>query len=115
MVRSLAEEVRQEHNPQIRMEVEIDNDQPSLETDRAEPLVEATVQAVERVRGASPEVAGVAFATDAAYLAPGFDIPMVICGPGTPGMAHQPDEHVEIEQLVQAAQIYADLAQRLLR
>jgi succinyl-diaminopimelate desuccinylase len=114
-VRSLAEEVRQEHNPQIRMEVEIDNDQPSLETDRAEPLVEATVQAVERVRGASPEVAGVAFATDAAYLAPGFDIPMVICGPGEPGMAHQPDEHVEIEQLVQAAQIYADLAQRLLR
>jgi acetylornithine deacetylase/succinyl-diaminopimelate desuccinylase-like protein len=40
---------------------------------------------------------------------------MVICGPGAPGMAHQPDEHVEIEQLVQAAQIYADLAQRLLR
>jgi acetylornithine deacetylase/succinyl-diaminopimelate desuccinylase-like protein len=29
-------------------------------------------------------------------------------------MAHQPDEHVDIEQLVQAAEIYAGLARRLL-
>jgi acetylornithine deacetylase/succinyl-diaminopimelate desuccinylase-like protein len=29
-------------------------------------------------------------------------------------MAHQPDEHAPAEQIVQAAQIYADLAERLL-
>jgi acetylornithine deacetylase/succinyl-diaminopimelate desuccinylase-like protein len=41
-------------------------------------------------------------------------MPVVICGPGANGMAHQPDEYVEIEQLVKAAEIYVDLAHRLL-
>jgi acetylornithine deacetylase/succinyl-diaminopimelate desuccinylase-like protein len=29
-------------------------------------------------------------------------------------MAHQPDEYVEVEQLVQAAEIYAGVARQLL-
>jgi acetylornithine deacetylase/succinyl-diaminopimelate desuccinylase-like protein len=29
-------------------------------------------------------------------------------------MAHQPDEYVEVKQLVQAAEIYAAIARRLL-
>jgi acetylornithine deacetylase/succinyl-diaminopimelate desuccinylase-like protein len=29
-------------------------------------------------------------------------------------MAHQPDEYVEVEQLVEATAVYADLARRLL-
>lgn len=114
MVRSMAQEVARGYNPDVRMEVEIDNDKSSLETERSEPLVEAAVQTVRRVSGTAPEVGGVAFGTDAAYLGPGFNIPMIICGPGAPGMAHQPDEYVEVEQLVQAAQIYAELAQKLL-
>jgi acetylornithine deacetylase/succinyl-diaminopimelate desuccinylase-like protein len=47
-------------------------------------------------------------------MGPGYGIPMAICGPGAAGMAHQPDENVEVEQLVQAAEIYAELARRLL-
>jgi acetylornithine deacetylase/succinyl-diaminopimelate desuccinylase-like protein len=38
----------------------------------------------------------------------------VICGPGAPGMAHQPDEYVETQQLTDAAEIYVDLALRTL-
>jgi succinyl-diaminopimelate desuccinylase len=94
--------------------VETVNDKTPLETDRSEPLVQALVEAVQRVRGSAPQVGGVTYGTDAACLAPAFGIPMVICGPGAPGMAHQPDEYVEVEQLVQAAQIYASLARRLL-
>jgi acetylornithine deacetylase/succinyl-diaminopimelate desuccinylase-like protein len=77
-------------------------------------LVEATIEAVTAVRGKTPQVGGVTYGTDGAYLAPGFKIPMVICGPGGMDMLHQPNEYVEIEQLVQASQIYVDLAQRLL-
>jgi len=113
-LRSLAEEVARGYHPELRVALEIDNDKPPLETERSEPLVEAVVQSVAAVRKGAPRVGGVPFGTDAAYLAPGFGIPMVICGPGAPSMAHQPDEHVEVDQLVQAAEIYADLARRLL-
>ena len=98
----------------LRIEVEVQEDVGSLETDRAEPLVDAIVSSVREVRGQEPVVGGVTYGTDAAYLGPGFNIPMVICGPGAQGMAHQPDEYVHVEQLVQAVAIYTDLARRLL-
>lgn len=112
-LRSEVEATAKEYHPDLRVELEVENDKPPVETSRSEPLVEAIVQSVRAVRGTTPEIGGVAFGTDAACLSPGFEIPMVICGPGAPGMAHQPDEYVEIEQLVQAAEIYADLARRL--
>lgn len=111
---ALANEVARDFHPDLRVEVEVHEDVGSLETDRAEPLVEAMISSVRAVLGAEPVVGGVTYGTDAAHLGPGFNIPMVICGPGAQGMAHQPDEYVEVEQLVQAAAIYADLAQRLL-
>jgi succinyl-diaminopimelate desuccinylase len=110
----LANEVARDFHPDLRIEVEVQEDVGPLETDRSEPLVDAMISSIRTVRGEEPVVGGVAFGTDAAYLGPGFNIPMVICGPGAQGMAHQPDEYVEVEQLVQATEIYADLAQRLL-
>jgi len=112
-VRSLAEELAREEGKGIRVEVEVDQNMPSLETARTETLVDAVIGAVRTVRG-EPVVGGVTYGTDAAALGPAFDVPMVICGPGSPGMAHQPDEHVEIDQLVKAAEIYARLATTLL-
>ena len=54
MVRSMAQEVARGYNPDVRMEVEIDNDKSSLETERSEPLVEAAVQTVRRFSGTAP-------------------------------------------------------------
>ncbi|HLJ66216.1 MAG TPA: M20 family metallopeptidase [Chloroflexota bacterium] len=111
----MATTLAREESLDVRVEIDVENDVGPLETERTNPLVEAIVESVRSVRGVAPLVGGVPYATDAAYLAPGFDMPMVICGPGGRDMLHQPDEHVEVEQLVQAAYIYADLAQRLLR
>ena len=111
---ALANEVARSFHADLRIEVEVQEDVGPLETDRDEPLVEAMVASVRTVLGREPVVGGVTYGTDAAYLGPGYNIPMVICGPGAQGMAHQPDEYVEVEQLVQAAEIYADLARRLL-
>jgi succinyl-diaminopimelate desuccinylase len=113
-LRALAEEVASVYHDGIRIEIDVMNNKNSLETEPSDPLVDAAVQAAASVRGTSPKVGGVTYGTDAALLGPGFNIPMVICGPGAPGMAHQPDEYVEVKQLEQAAQIYAELAQRLL-
>ncbi|HEX6510237.1 MAG TPA: M20 family metallopeptidase [Chloroflexota bacterium] len=112
-LRSVAEDAAREFHPDLRVEIDVIEDVGPLETERTEPLVEAMLASVEAVRSA-PRVEGVPYATDAAYLGPGFSIPMVICGPGTLGVMHQPDEYTEVEQLVQAAEIYVDLTQRLL-
>jgi succinyl-diaminopimelate desuccinylase len=113
-VHRLAEDVAREVHPDIRIEVEVDQDVVALETDRHHELVEATIESVRAVRGRDPEVGGVTYGTDGAHLGPGFSMPVVICGPGANGMAHQPDEYVEVEQLVHAAEIYVDLARRLM-
>jgi succinyl-diaminopimelate desuccinylase len=42
-------------------------------------------------------------------------IPMIICGPGDAKLAHQPNEHVEVSKLVQAAKIYTLAAAKLLQ
>jgi acetylornithine deacetylase/succinyl-diaminopimelate desuccinylase-like protein len=41
-------------------------------------------------------------------------IPAVICGPGSPGMAHQPDEFTPIAELELAAVVYERVARELL-
>ncbi|HEX8919705.1 MAG TPA: M20 family metallopeptidase, partial [Chloroflexota bacterium] len=113
-VQSMANHIARSRHPDLRVEVEIDNDQQPLETHRDDALVLATVESVRTVCGRQPQVGGVTFATDAAQLGPAFDIPMVICGPGASTMAHQPDEYIEVDQLIQAVDVYVDLARRLM-
>src|SRR5579875_2366405 len=113
-IRRLAEQASAEVPGDFRVEVNVFNDKGPVETAPEEQLVAATVQAVRQVRGEEPVVGGVPYGTDAAFLGPGFGIPMVICGPGAQGMAHQPDEYVETRQLIQAVDIYRGIAHRLL-
>ncbi len=42
----------------------------------------------------------------------GDGIPIIIFGPSDPAVAHAPDEHVSMEQLVEAARFLALLALR---
>ena len=55
---------------------------------------------------------GVPYFTEACVFVPELGLPMVICGPGDPRLAHQPDEHVELSQVEQAAQIYVQVIRR---
>jgi succinyl-diaminopimelate desuccinylase len=112
-LREMADEVARDYHSEARIEIEIENDKQALETAPDDSLVGATIESVRSILGRDPAVRGVTYGTDAAHLGPGFNIPMVICGPGEPGQLHQPDENIEVDQLVQAAQIYTDLAQRL--
>jgi succinyl-diaminopimelate desuccinylase len=45
---------------------------------------------------------------------PAFDAPMLICGPGQAGLAHQPNEYVETDRLVESARILTLAALHLL-
>lgn len=94
------------HDPDFKAAIDISNDRPPIETSPEEPVVKMMVDIVADITGELPIPKGVNYYTDAATLTPAFKAPMIICGPGHPGLAHQPNEYVEIEKLVQAAKIY---------
>jgi succinyl-diaminopimelate desuccinylase len=74
--------------------------------ERGEPLVRAMVRGVRQVTGRAPRFGGVPGSTDGTILRTTLGIPIVTCGPGDRLIPHQVDEHVEIDQLLEAARIY---------
>jgi succinyl-diaminopimelate desuccinylase len=78
------------------------------------PIATAAARAVRSVTGREVTPGGVPYFTEACVFAPVLGLPMVICGPGDPKLAHQPDEHVELAQLEQAARVYVEIIRELL-
>jgi succinyl-diaminopimelate desuccinylase len=97
-----------------RWSLEVTSDRPSVSAPPDSELGRALATAVRDLVGVDEAPRGVPYCTEACIWVPRFGIPMVICGPGAPPMAHQPDEHVEVRELEVAAQIYARVAQELL-
>lgn len=112
-VEALIEDLHR-RDPGFRAEVRVLNDRCPVVTDPAAPAVQQFLDAVACVRGIRPQPAGVSYYTDATALCPALGAPMIICGPGDPRLAHQPDESVEIARLTEAARIYTLATVRLL-
>jgi succinyl-diaminopimelate desuccinylase len=91
------------------------NDRPPVETSANEPAVQQFADVVAQITGERPVPKGVRYYTDAAAFVPHLKVPMIICGPGKATLAHQPNEHVEIAKLVQAAKIFTLAAVKLLK
>lgn len=98
----------------FKADLQITNDCVPLMTAPDEPAVARFLSSVERVTGARPEPGGIHYYTDAAVYVPALSTPMVICGPGDPGLAHQPDEYVELDKLIEASKIFTMAAATLL-
>ncbi|MGD1153193.1 MAG: M20 family metallopeptidase [Syntrophales bacterium] len=101
-------------NPSFRASVKVTNDRLPVEASPDEPAVRLFVDIVEELLGDRPTPKGVRYYTDATALVPAFKAPMIICGPGDPKLAHQPNENIVIEKLVQAVKIYTLTAGRFL-
>jgi succinyl-diaminopimelate desuccinylase len=74
--------------------------------ERGEPLVRAMVRGVRQATGRPARFGGVPGSTDGTVLRTTLGIPIVTCGPGHRLIPHQVDEHVEIDELTEAARIY---------
>ncbi len=77
-------------------------------------LIRAIATAVRAVRGQSPSVGRWAFSTDGVYSMGVAGIPTVGFGPGNPEYAHTTEEHIVLNDVAEAASIYALLAMMLL-
>ena len=101
--------------PDFKALVKVTNDRAPVETSPEEPAVQSFADVVAEVAGERPVPKGVRYYTDAVAFVPVLRAPMIICGPGDAKLAHQPNEHVEISKLVQAAKIYTLAAAMLLQ
>ncbi|NPV70535.1 MAG: M20 family metallopeptidase [Firmicutes bacterium] len=90
------------------------HDLPAVETAPDHPAVRLFIDAVAGVTGQRLTPGAVPFATEAAVFVPALGAPSIICGPGDPALAHQPDEYVEIDKMLDAARIYVRAVERML-
>jgi succinyl-diaminopimelate desuccinylase len=111
-IRDMAAEL-ESTTPGLRLEINVGNDMPPVETPVGHPLIRHAAEAVEAVAGAAARVRGATYYTDGGMWV-GSNVPMVIFGPGDDRLAHQPNERVAVEQLTLATRGYLALLERLL-
>lgn len=87
-------------------------DDPPGATDPAAPLVQAALAAAADFTGRRhvPRTAG--YFTELAIYQPVLQVPVVVCGPGNPGQAHQPNEHIILDDYLEGIRFFAALAVR---
>ena len=92
---------------------EVDQYFPGWITDRDHWSVLESLAALEEGIGRKPDVIGWRFSTDGIATSGQLGIPTVGFGPGDPTLAHQPNEHVALDDVISAAKGYCALAYRL--
>ena len=73
-------------------------------------LINSAAKSALASNGVDPEEEYVTFGTDASKLTRLGDIPSIVLGPGDANQAHTDDEHVELEDVLKARDIYRDIA-----
>lgn len=101
-------------DPTFQAEVRAITERVPLDIPFDDPQVRAFVQVRDHLTGQASQPSAATYATDGSVFVPAYQAPMVICGPGLPEKAHQPNEYVEIDKLIEAARIYTAAAFELL-
>jgi succinyl-diaminopimelate desuccinylase len=104
-IRAIMGEVQATH-PAHRFDLEVIDDRPAVEIAADHPLVAALVAGHTAVYGEAPRWGGVPGSTDGTILARDAGVPVVVYGPGRKRIPHQPDEFVELDEVVRAARVY---------
>jgi succinyl-diaminopimelate desuccinylase len=89
-------------------------DRPPTATPEDAPVVRALQEARAEVAGATAPFGGVPGTTDGTILWRDGHVPVVVYGPGNKWIAHQVDEFVEVDEVVQDAHVYLAAARHFL-
>ena len=87
---------------------------PAWAVPQDHPLVQTMVRCVRETLGYRPRLGRWAFSTDGTYTAGVANLPTVGFGPGEEKYAHTQDEQIRLNDVVDAARVYARLAVELL-
>lgn len=99
---------------EFRAEIEFIEDRPVVAIEPEEPIAMEAARAYRDLTCREPRYNGVPGATDGTFLRAWKGIPVLVNGPGPRHLPHQVDEYVEVEELWEAAQLYALTACRFL-
>lgn len=102
----------EKEDPSLQAEIEVLQSGPPVETSMDTRLVRLA-QDVARELRISADVVGYLQASDGRFFAE-RGVPTIIFGPGSPEVAHSPDEFVELDDVIAAAKFYALLGKRML-
>jgi putative selenium metabolism hydrolase len=87
---------------------------PAWNIDPSTPIIQKAKNSLESALEREVAITTWRFSTDGVYTAGVANIPTIGFGPGDENQAHSPNEHLEIDQLIQSAKGNATLALRLL-
>ncbi|MCA9311263.1 MAG: M20/M25/M40 family metallo-hydrolase, partial [Phycisphaerales bacterium] len=94
------EAVARDATGMTRLEAEVINDNPSMLLPESAAIHRAALEILGQT-----ESRGVSFASDAGILSRDLDMYCILWGPGSMDVAHQPDEHLDLDELERAGQI----------
>ncbi len=103
----------QSQDPELKFETKITSQYNACLTPSDSQICTATVDAIQSVTGIRPTTTMCVGGLDMRHFVKA-GIPTVAYGPGDLRLAHSADEHVEIQELVTVAKVYAISAMRIL-
>lgn len=113
MVLARAEQILQtlkQEKPALDMRFEVMNQRRAIEIAQEEREVQKLRQMIEK-RGYQPKPIGINYFTDASILVQNeLTQKVLICGPGEPELAHQPNEYVEIRKYLDYIEVLKEYA-----
>ncbi|MFD1706957.1 peptidase [Siminovitchia sediminis] len=71
------------------------------------PLMNSLIENFKEVADKEPVIEAAPWGTDGGLLTQVGDTPSIVFGPGTTGLAHYPNEYIEVEKIFEAAKIIA--------
>jgi acetylornithine deacetylase len=83
-----------------------------VETAEDHPFVRGAESAVTAVLGRAVTSGGVTYSTDACHLSAPGGAPCVVYGPGSIDQAHTDDEWIDLDEVVAAVDVYAEIVKR---
>lgn len=101
-----------EENDNFNAEARCVVERPALETAPTEQIAQELKHGIMNVTDREATAGGVPYWTDGAILAHSASIPTCIFGPGDINVAHSPDEYVNVEDVLRAADVYGVVARR---
>ena len=101
-------------DPRLKTNLKIIVSRKGAITNPEESIVKFSKEASEQVLGKDVEVTGSSATSDMEVFVNQDNIPTVLLGPGSLGMAHITDESVEVNQVVDAAKIFSLVALKAL-
>ena len=103
-IREFVDELK-ENDPEFKAEVNITQFRKPFQIDRNEHIVQTVSRSAEKILGKKVELSGFPAYTDAGFIHNMAKKPVVVFGPGE--QAHNDNESVIIENVVNAAKIFA--------